>query len=112
MRPFSEWSGCAHTAVKFDIAGRTTASIQRQLRKRLTDVMKSGEDTPAFARMVDAFENPRCDDLEDMVAAMPGIGGLNEDAPPLDSGLDVDLWQKLHASHCQRGCSATVAHPR
>jgi hypothetical protein len=111
MQAFSKWSGCAHTAVKFNIAGRTTASIQRHLRKRLTEAMQLGDDTPAFVGMVDAFDTPRCDDLEEMVASMPGSGDVNWDAPPVQSGLDVDLWQALHAEHCQHGCSATAAHP-
>jgi hypothetical protein len=45
------------------------------------------------------------------VASMPGSGDVNWDAPPVQSGLDVDLWQALHAEHCQHGCSATAAHP-
>ena len=49
---------------------------------------------------------PRADQLELMIAAMPGVAKLCFEAPAASpSGLDIGQWKAFHATHCRKGCT-------
>ena len=106
VRPFLRWDGCSRSAVKFDVRGRTAASVQRTLRRRLAAELIQGRATAAFGEMVDSFQHPRCDDLESMFQSMPGADSIDWAAPAVVSNLDTKLWQQEHSVHCTHGCSS------
>ena len=104
---------CAHRRVTLDLRGTSACKVQRNLRKHLVQDLKEGVDEAAFVCAQLGIDNvPRADQLELMIAAMPGLLDVKFEGPEAESGLDVPLWQELHATHCCNGCTATKINPK
>ena len=74
--------------------------------------LKEGNDEAAFVCRQLGIDNvPRVDQLELMVAAMPGVDKIVFEGPEMKSGLDIEYWKKMHATHCNKGCTATCINP-
>ena len=84
------------------------AALQRRLRRRLAESLRSGKDEAAFAKLCGVDDRPRADELERMYASFPNPGHIDWSAPDVCSGLDMPLWRRYHAMHCTHGCSAHV----
>ena len=104
--------GCKRVLLPFQVAGRTSNDVQRSLRRRIASDLADGQTRPAFASLIDNFCVPRCDQLELMMSSMPGLDQVDWNAPSVESGLDIPLWMREHASHCSAGCSVDVPSAR
>ena len=97
---------CGHDTWRLDLKGSTAGQIQRQLRIQLVEDLKQGSDEAAFVcKQLGIDSVPRADQLELMIAAMPGVAQLEFKGLPAKSGLDMDEWRKWHATHCSKGCT-------
>lgn len=98
---------CSPGKMVLDLRGRSASRIQKDLRKSLVQDLLDGEDTAAFVCRQLAIDNvPRADQLELLVAAMPGRWKIKFEGPEAESGLDIKQWMAGHASHCKK-CSPT-----
>ena len=106
MEKMNEFGQCAHDKWVLDLKGTTAGQIQRKLREQLVEDLKQGTDEAAFVcRQLGIDSVPRADQLELMIAAMPGVAKLNFEGVPAKSGLDIAEWREMHATHCCKGCS-------
>ena len=67
-------------------------------------------DHPAFSSIPQEASIPRADDLENLMFLFPGIKILDYDNPPppcIYNELDVNLWNKYHATQCRATPSCT-----
>lgn len=100
---------CSPGNMVVDLQGLSAARIQRDLRKSLVEDLRQKTDSAAFVcNQLGIDEIPRADQLEKMIAAMPGIEDLVFEGKPAESGLDMKSWSQLHATHCTKGCTSTV----
>ena len=97
---------CSHARMDLDLRGKSACQVQRDLRKQLVADLVEGSDEAAFVcRQLGLDATPRCDQLELMVASMPGSATLQAHGPPAGSGLNIPLWRELHATHCNNRCT-------
>ena len=100
---------CCTENLIMDFAGTTAGRIQRQLRKELVADLSAGNDTAAFVCSQLGIDNaPRCDQLELLFAAMPGIKTIVCEGDRAESGLNIREWMLGHATHCDKGCTGTL----
>ena len=100
---------CSSTDLKFELKGKTCSQIRKELRKSLAKALRTHADKLAFAKELGTDARPRADELEEMVAAFPGLDQIDWDAAPVDSGVDCKLWKAWHARHCA-ACTPTKIH--
>ena len=94
---------CGHDRWELDLRGTTAKQIQRRLREQLVEDLKAGNDEAAFVCSQLGIDSvPRADQLELMVAAMPGVTKLIFEGATAKSGLDLQEWKKGHATHCSK----------
>ena len=111
-RQLSKWATCSKAGVLFDLRGRSTAKIQRELRSSLNQALTGGTTELAFAKKCGVSLKPRADDLEGMYEFMPGKDSINFGAAAVQSGLNVPLWMAYHARHCDKGCGPHTIEDR
>ena len=100
---------CNAPELVMDFRGTTAGRIQRQLRKSLVADLANGTDTAAFVCSQLGIDNaPRCDQLELLIAAMPGVASIKFEGPPAESGLNIDEWIKGHVGHCDTCKEGTI----
>lgn len=98
---------CKPQRMVLDLRGKSASQVQRELRASLVEDLQRGSDEAAFVcRQLGIDSAPRADQLELMIAAMPGVAKLVFEGPAVESGLDMGAWRELHALHCTKGCSA------
>lgn len=103
---------CTPSRMFLDLRGKTACQVQRDLRASLVQDLVDGSDEAAFVcRQLGIDQVPRADQIELMIAAMPGALRLVFDGDPVESGLDLAYWQQMHATHCTKGCTASVIDP-
>ena len=103
-----KFNTCSHATMQLDMRGTTASRIQKDLRAQLVEDLKEGSDEAAFVcKQLGIDSVPRADQLELMIAAMPGRMRLEFDGPPAKSGLNIDEWKAGHATHCKKGCTAS-----
>ena len=109
-RQMDEYCTCAPKRMTLDLRGKTASKMQRDLRAQLVQDLKAGNDEAAFVCSQLGIDNaPRADQLELMIAAMPGVKDIVFEGPPVRSGLDISEWIKGHASHCDRCKEGTIS---
>ena len=97
---------CGQDEWTLDLRGTTAKQIQRRLREQLVEDLKQGSDEAAFVCSQLGIDLvPRADQLELMIAAMPGVAKLVLEGTTAKSGLDLAAWKELHATHCCKGCT-------
>ena len=97
---------CGHDTWRLDLRGTTAGQIQRKLRIQLVEDLRQGSDEAAFVcKQLGIDSVPRADQLELMIAAMPGVAKLELKGTPAKSGLSMADWRELHATHCSKGCT-------
>lgn len=107
QRHMDAFRGCEAEMLQLDLRGKSAGRVQQDLRRQLVKDLHDGVDEAAFVcKQVGIDSAPRCDQLELMVNAMPGRHTIVFSGPEAKSGLDVPLWQQLHATHCSHGCTA------
>ena len=74
--------------------------VAKGLRKQLARALAAGSRGVAFAELYGVDDRPRADDLENMIRTFPGLDRVDWSAEPVESGLNVDLWQSWLAKHC------------
>ena len=98
---------CSPGRMHLDLRGRSASRIQKDLRKALVQDLLDGDDTAAFVCRQLGIDNiPRADQLELMIAAMPGRWQIKFEGVTAESDLDIEEWMKGHATHCSK-CSPT-----
>ena len=104
----NEFNTCSHGRMQVDMTGTTAKQIQADLRAQLVQDLKEGSDEAAFVcKQLGIDSVPRADQLELMIAAMPGLTKLVFEGPAAKSGLNIDEWKAGHATHCTKGCTAS-----
>ena len=99
---------CSHGKMQMDLRGTTAKQIQKDLRAQLVADLMEGSDEAAFVcKQLGIDSVPRADQLELMIAAMPGRAKLVFEGPIAKSGLNLQEWQAGHATHCTKGCTAS-----
>ena len=94
---------CGHDTWELDLRGTTAKQIQRRLREQLVEDLKAGSDEAAFVCSQLGIDSvPRADQLELMVAAMPGVTKLIFEGESVKSGLNLQEWKERHATHCSK----------
>ena len=108
----NSYCSCTPGRMVLDLKGRMAAQVQRDLRSQLVQDLKEGNDEAAFiCKQLGIDSVPRADQLELMVAAMPGVEKIIFEGTEMKSGLDIEYWMKMHATHCKKGCTATCINP-
>ena len=103
---------CSPGKIILDLRGKMAAQVQKDLRSQLVEDLKEGNDEAAFVcKQLGIDSVPRADQLELMIAAMPGVEKIVFEGPAMESGLDIEYWMKMHATHCKKGCTATCIDP-
>ena len=103
-----EFNKCQHGRMQLDLSGTTAKQIQADLRAQLVQDLKEGSDEAAFVcKQLGIDSVPRADQLELMIAAMPGLTKLVFEGPVAKSGLNISEWKAGHATHCTKGCTAS-----
>ena len=106
------YCSCTPGKMILDLRGKMAAQVQKDLRSQLVQDLKEGNDEAAFVcKQLGIDSVPRADQLELMVAAMPGVEKIVFEGPDMESGLDIEYWKKMHASHCNKGCTETCINP-
>ena len=100
---------CSSADLDFVLKGKTCAQIRKELRKALAEALQTHADKRAFEKELGMDGRPRADELEKMVAEFPGLDQIDWDAPPVESGINCDLWRTWHARHCSK-CTPTTIH--
>ena len=105
---------CLNSRVAFPTAGRSAHQANRDLRKALIFDLCNGTDRPAFVSSHPENDIPRADDLEKLMFSFPGLQEINYNSPPAlpISNMDVNLWQRLHATHCTHVPACSQDHIR
>ena len=99
---------CSHGKMQLDLRGTTAKQIQKDLRAQLVEDLMEGSDEAAFVcKQLGIDSVPRADQLELMIAAMPGRAKLVFEGPVAKSGLNLHEWRAGHATHCKKGCTAS-----
>ena len=107
VRRMDTFRCCSPGKMVLDLRGRSASRIQKDLRKALVQDLLEGDDTAAFVCRQLGIDNvPRADQLELMIAAMPGRWKLKFEGPAAESDLNIEEWMAGHATHCSK-CSAT-----
>ena len=102
---------CSPGRMILDIRGKMAAQVQKDLRSQLIKDLKERNDEAAFVcKQVGIDEVPRADQLELMIASMPGVENIVFEGPEMKSGLDTKYWMQMHATHCKKACTATSVH--
>ena len=104
MRPYAY---CANVCTKVPLAGRSTMSVQRELRTKLAESLATGKREKAFAKECAWADVPRVDELERLMASFPNKECIDWEAEPVKSGLCIAAWKRGHAKHCSR-CDETL----
>lgn len=105
-RRMRSFEGCSHQHVKLSLNGTTAKQIQKNLRAQLVEDLKAGNDEAAFVCSQLGIDSvPRADQLELMIAAMPGVANLVFEGPEVKSGINIPAWKEGHATHCTKGCT-------
>ena len=103
---------CTPGKMILDLRGKMAAQVQKDLRSHLVEDLKEGNDEAAFVcKQLGIDSVPRADQLELMIAAMPGVEKIVFEGPEMESGLDIEYWMKMHATHCKKGCTETCIDP-
>lgn len=106
-----KFTQCGHDEWILDLQGTTAKQVQRRLREQLIQDLKEGSDEAAFVCSQLGIDTvPRADQLELMIAAMPGVAKLVFEGTEAKSGLSMEDWRELHASHCDKGCTKDKVH--
>lgn len=100
---------CSPAFASFDLIGRNSAQVRRDLNRRLAKELADGTHGAAFANLCDYESCPRADDIEGMVSAYPAMESVDWDEPAVPSGLDLGLWLAWHARHCKNCTALSVA---
>ena len=104
-----KYNTCSHGKMELDMRGTTAKLIQKELRAQLVEDLKQGSDEAAFVCAQLGIDSvPRADQLELMIAAMPGLAKLEFKGPEAKSGLNLKEWKAGHATHCTKGCTAST----
>ena len=83
-----------------NLQGKTACQVQRDLRKELVLDLQEGNDTAAFVCSQLGINNaPRADQIELMIAAMPGVASLTMQGAPAESDIDTEAWTKYLSQH-------------
>ena len=91
-RHMDSYRGCVASRVALDLRGKSASQVQRDLRKQLVHDLAAGVDDAAFVcSQVGIDLAPRCDQLELMIAAMPGLLQIEFDGPAAKSYINVGL---------------------
>ena len=104
---------CLHPKTRIHTAGNSAHHVNRQLRKVLSYDLQRNFDRTAFTSVPQENQIPRADDIEALLRSFPGIDKIDYDniPPPCPyNELDVELWHKMHATHCRATpkCTATT----
>ena len=111
-RKMDTFCTCTPGRLILNLNGRTACRVQRDLRCELVADLQTGNDTAAFVcSQLGINTAPRADQLELLMAAMPGAASIVFEGPPAESGLDIDYWKKCHLTHCKNGCTEKQIHP-
>ena len=101
-----QFTQCGQDEWTLDLRGTTAKQIQRRLREQLVEDLKQGSDEAAFVCSQLGIDLvPRADQLELMIAAMPGVAHLVLEGTSAVSGLNLETWREMHATHCCKGCT-------
>ena len=100
---------CANVSAKVPLIGRSTLSVQRELRSKLAASLAAGLHDKAFAKDCGHVEAPRVDELEELIASFPNKKDIDWEAAAVKSGLDIAAWKRGHAKHCAR-CKPNTVH--
>ena len=93
---------CSHVNASVRLRYQTIAQIRRDLRSNLAESLASHRHEFAFDKQFAFDDRPRADELEKLVASFPTLHTVDWDAPPVDFGINCDLWKVYHARHCTK----------
>ena len=111
-RKMDTFCTCTPGRLVLNLNGRTACRVQRDLRCELVADLQAGNDTAAFVcSQLGINTAPRADQIELLIAAMPGAASIVFEGPPAESGLDIEYWKKCHLTHCKNGCTDKEIHP-
>lgn len=106
------YCSCKPGKMFLDLRGKMASQVQKDLRIQLVQDLKEGSDDAAFVcKQLGIDIVPRADQLELMIAAMPGVHNIVFEGAEVESGLDIEYWMKRHATHCKQACTATCIDP-
>ena len=93
---------CTDVVADLPLMRKSSVQVRAELRSKLAASLARGDKEVAFAKSCGYVHAPRADDPAALLAAFPGKHGINWQAKPAQSGLNVSLWQFWHARHCKR----------
>ena len=104
-----EYCVCSPRNMVLDLKNKSASQVQKELRSALVRDLRQGSDTAAFVFDQLGLDNvPRADQLELMIAAMPGVDKIIFEGDTVESGLNLEAWKRYHAGHCDQGCSSST----
>ena len=84
--------GYGFERMKLDLRGKSTCQVQRDLWKQLMQDLVDGVDEEVFVcNQLGVVMAPRADQLELMIASMPGLQNIKFEGPPAKSDLNVKM---------------------
>ena len=94
------YCSCKPGKMILDLRGKLAAQVQKDLRSQLVQDLKDGNDEAAFVcKQLGIDSVPRADQLELMIAAMPGVEKIVFEGPAMKSFLTRNASSGLCQVH-------------
>ena len=100
---------CVSVFADVQLQRKSSLHMRSELRSRLARALARGCKEKAFAKSCGFSDKPLANDPEAMMRAYPGLHHIKYDVPPVQSGINVALWQLWHARHCAH-CTPDKIH--
>ena len=102
---------CASVIADVPLCRKSSLHVRADLRARLSAALSKGEKERAFAKECGFSGCPLANDPEAMIRAYPALDQLDYNEKAVSSGLNLSLWRRWHAKHCQK-CSPEKVHDK